>query len=84
MRTVLGKLNGELLANLALQAGACCSQVEAAVAYAGGPAPHRSDREVEQHYLTIHCGPATPLGWLGRCASNPSNDHAHGDHRPFA
>jgi PLD-like domain len=37
MRTVLGKLNGELLANLALQAGAFCSQVEAAVAYVGGP-----------------------------------------------
>lgn len=37
MRIILGKLNDELLANLALQAGTFCSQVEAAVAYAHGP-----------------------------------------------
>jgi hypothetical protein len=36
MRIVLGKLNDELLANLALEAGTFCSQVEAAVAYAHG------------------------------------------------
>src|SRR5262245_36410999 len=37
MRVVLGALNGELLANLAYQAAAFCSEVEAAVAYAHGP-----------------------------------------------
>lgn len=36
MRIVLGKLNDELLINLALRAGAFCSQVDAAVAYADG------------------------------------------------
>lgn len=36
MRVVLGKLNGELLANLAVQAAPFCSQVDAAVAYAHG------------------------------------------------
>jgi hypothetical protein len=37
MRVILGKLNDELLANLAIQAGTFCSEVEAAVAYASGP-----------------------------------------------
>ncbi len=37
MRTILGKLNDQLLANLAFEACAFCTHVEAAVAYAGRP-----------------------------------------------
>lgn len=36
MKAVLGKLNDELLINLGLRAGAFCTQVDAAVAYAEG------------------------------------------------
>ncbi|GEJ56658.1 phospholipase D family protein [Anaeromyxobacter diazotrophicus] len=36
MKVILGKLNNELLANLAFQAAAFCTEVEAAVAYAHG------------------------------------------------
>ena len=55
MKLVLGKLNDELLLNLAIQAGAFCSRVDAAVAYADSK-DHRFIESCKEKgmYLTFY------------------------------
>lgn len=53
MRTILGKLNGELLLNLAIQAAPYCSSVDAAVAYAAG-SDHPLLKSCKEHQLRLN------------------------------
>lgn len=53
MRTILGKLNGELLLNLATQAAPYCSHVDAAVAYAE-KSDHPLLKSCKEHQLRLN------------------------------